>query len=132
MGSFGLRNPPHPHPRPSRFDNGRSLAYSICAAKDLAQLLHRNFPPAVMRNFSSRFLPEIVYSRPLIRYVLLTPWIAATAALLFVFAFMGGGVVALCLSLTLGAAALLGIALYVLCATLPTPIARATGAHRRR
>lgn len=85
-----------------------------------------------MRNFSSRFLPEIVYSRPLMRYVLLTPWIAATAALLFVFAFMGGGVVALCLSLTLGAAALLGIALYVLCATLPTPIARATGAHRRR
>jgi uncharacterized membrane protein YagU involved in acid resistance len=68
----------------------------------------------------------------MIRYVLLMPWMVATAALLFVFAFMGGGLVALWLSVALGAAALVGVVLYVLLAALPTPIARATGTWRRR
>lgn len=72
------------------------------------------------------------YTCAMIRYVLLTPWMAATAALLFVFSFMGGGLVALWLSIALGAATLVGVGLYILLAPLPTPIARATGAHRRR
>jgi len=61
----------------------------------------------------------------MIRYVLMTPLMAVTAWLLFVFAFMGGGQVALWLSLALGAAALIGVALYVLCGPLPSPVSRA-------
>ena len=64
------------------------------------------------------------------RYILFTPLMAVTAWLLFVFSLMGGSLIALWLSLALGAAALLGAALYVLVAPLPGPVSRALGRRR--